>query len=299
MLRRVLATVLVLTLLPAALSGCQRKVSVQTGERITCRFGDTIKDTVRTVKVPASEAALYSVKTSFGVCTKHEQLLSLYLKAQKDIAANKMTSAKQLLSKVVASDPSFALASAQLAALNAGKKPAPDLATTAQSTGSSTTGGSTGGTSGGSGSTTGGTKPPTGDQPVGPTLTLAAWAPAALEGFKTGATAADVLALSREYVPTPKSSSLEAIVISVEQFSSGKMASAGLKDQMVHYGNNVATEKIVGRSCSFGTDGKQFAAIGFVNGAMLVIVEGHTQQGAKPVSLHDQLVAVVSKLPVK
>jgi hypothetical protein len=297
MLRRVLATVLVLTLLPAALSGCQRKVSVQTGERITCRFGDVIKDTVDTVKVPASEAGLYSVKTSFAVCTKHEQLLALYQKAQADITANKMASAQQLLSKVVAVDPKFALAAAQLATLRAGKKPTPDLVTTRQSTGTPTSGG--GSTSGGNGSTTGGTKPPTSDQPVGPTVTLAAWAPAALEGFKTGATAADALALSREYVPTPKSASLEAVVIAVEQFSSGKTAAAGLKDQMEHYAKSVAAEKIAGRSCIFGTDGKQFAAIGFVNGATLVIVEGHTQAGAQPAALHDELVAVAGKLPVK
>ncbi len=150
MLRRVLATVLVLTLLPAGLSGCQRKVSVQTGERITCRFGDVIKDTVHTVKVPASQAGLYSVKTSFSVCPRHQAVMSLYDKAQKDISANKSSSAKQLLSRVIAQDPNFGQAAAQLAALKAGKKANPDLVTTRQGTG-----GTAGGTSSGSGSTGG------------------------------------------------------------------------------------------------------------------------------------------------
>jgi hypothetical protein len=301
MLRRVLATVLVLTLLPAALTGCQRKVSVQTGERITCRFGDVIKDTVHTVKVPAAEAALYNVKTSFAVCDRHEQLLATYEKAQKDIAANKLKSAAELLSKVVAVDPKFAQAATQLAAIKAGNRPTPDLTTVRQPTGTATSGGtSTGGTnSGGTGSTTGGTKPPGGNTPVGPTLTLAAWAPAALDGFKTGATSADALALTREYLPTPGSNSIEAVVISVEQFSSGRMATAALKEQMSHYGKNASSEKVAGRSSSFGTDGKQFAALGFVNGAMLVIVEGHCQKGVQPAALHDGLVSVAAKLPQK
>jgi hypothetical protein len=300
--RRVLATVLALTLLLAGLSGCQRKVSVQTGERITCRFGDVIKDTVHMVQVPAPEATLYSVKTSFGICERHEKLLSLYEKAQNDISANKLAAAQQELGQVVAGDPKFAQAAAQLAALKAGERPVPDLATGRQATG--TTAANPGGTGsqttpGGTGSTTGGNKPPSADTPVGPTVTLAAWAPAALDGFKTGATAADVLALSREYVPAPENSSLEAIVISVEQFSSGKMASVALKDQMSHYGKNVTSEKVAGRASIFGTDGKQFAALGFVSGAMLVIVEGHTQKGAQPYGLHDEIVTVATALPVK
>ena len=115
MLRRVLATVLALALLTFALSGCQRNVTVQTGERVTCRFGDVIKDTVHTTKVPANEAINYSVKTSFGLCERHKQLLATYDKAQKDIAANKMSSAQGLLTRVVAADPNFAQAAAQLA----------------------------------------------------------------------------------------------------------------------------------------------------------------------------------------
>ncbi len=88
-------------------------------------------------------------------------------------------------------------------------------------------------------------------------------------------------------------------MISVEQFSSGKMAATALKEQMTHYAQNQLSEKVDGRNSKFGTDGRQYAALGFVNGAMLVIVEGHTQKGAQPGSLHDELVAVATALPVK
>ncbi len=298
MLRRVLAAVLALTLLPAGLSACQRKVSVQTGERIVCRFGDIIEDTVRTVKVPASEAALYSAKESFGVCARHRQLLSLYREAQDDISANRLVPAQQLLAQVVAADPDFAQAATQLAGLEAGNRPAPDRATTGYSTGNSTSAATLGGT----GSVTGRTKSAAGfadDGRGGAALSLAAWAPADLEGFKTGATAADVLALSREYVPLRNGGPLKAVIISVEQFSSGKMASAALREQMSHYEKNVASEKIEGRACTFGTDGRLSAAIGFADGATIVVVEGHVQDGVRPAVLHEELVAVAAKLPVK
>ena len=300
MLRRVLAIALALAVLPAGLSACQRKVSVQTGERIVCRYGDTIKDTVHTVEVPASEASLYTVKTSFGICERHERMLSLYMRAQDAIAANRLDSARSLLASVVAGDPKFEQAAPQLAAIKAGRKPTVDPTVKQQPTGNSTSGGSgSNGSTTGSGSSTGGTKPPAGGTPVGPTVTLAAWAPAALDGYHVGATSADALALSREYIPTPSSVSLEAVVISVEQFSSGRMASAGLKEQMAHFDKDLRSEKVAGRTCTFGTDGRQFAALGFVNGGMLVIVEGHTQKGIRPVALHGELVSVATKLPVK
>jgi hypothetical protein len=299
MLRRVLAIVLAVAVLPTALVGCQNKVSVQTGERVTCRYGDTIKDTVHTIKVPAAEASTYSVKTSFGLCERHERLLALYAKAQDQIAAGKFDSAKQLLSRVVAGDAAFGQAAAQIAAINAGKKPTPDRTVVQQPTGGGSTSGSSGSSTGGSGSTTGGTKPPASDTPIGPTITLAQWAPATLSGFKTNATAADALSMSRDYVPSPASGSLEAVVIAVEQFSSGKMASLALTDKMRRYDQGQKSEKVAGRNSRFGTDGREFAALGFVNGAMLVIIEGHTQKGVEPAALHDEIVAVAGTLPVK
>jgi hypothetical protein len=292
--RRIVAVLLALALVPLGTVGCQRTVSVQTGERVTCRYGDVIKDTVRTIKVPASKAAQYSVKTSFSLCERHERLLSLYMKAQDQIRANKLSVAKGLLAQVVAGDPKFEQAATQLAAINAGKKPAPDLSVRPDGTGGSSGGSSSGGTG-----STNATQPPSGGTPVGPTLTLAAWAPATLAGYATGVTAADPLALSREYLPKPASDSLEALVISVEQFSSGKRASEALKQQMTHYDKGVRTGKVAGRTSTFGTDGKQFAALMFVDRAMLIILEGHAKKGVQPSALHDEIVRVAGKLPVK
>ncbi len=127
----VIALIATLSIVVSLSSGCAEKtVTVQTGERVVCTYGEEVSSTVHAVKVPADEANKYSVRTKRIKCDRHAQLEALYGEAQNAISKGDLATAEKKLAQVVASDTSFASAASQLADIKSGRKPAVDRATT-------------------------------------------------------------------------------------------------------------------------------------------------------------------------
>lgn len=291
MIRRI-TSLLLLGALVASMTGCARKVSVETGQRINCRYGHVISNNVRTVQVPAADAGRYIVVTLESVCPRHQKLAALYEQAQKELEAGQTGPAAAKLKTIVASDPAFAQAATQLEVIKSGGKPTPDSGFVADTGGSKKSGATT--------------KPkpkpdpatPGDDKPVGPVTTLESWVPATLSGFRTGVTAPDAVSLSREYLPQQKGD-LEAIVLAAEQFTSPDAAAKELKAQISRYSKDVQRTQVAGRATTLGHDGGQFAALAFVQGSVLVVAEVHASPGVKAKALLGDLKRVATTLPVQ
>lgn len=277
MSRRFSTALIVLALLTAgALTGCARTVRVETGEIVTCTYGEVVTNTVRVVEVPADKAAAYHVISKTVTCDRHKHLEDLYAQAQAAILASDLEAAKAKLAEVVKGDATFRRAQAQLDALKAGKTPVPDA-------------GSSGGPN------NGGTGGPGGQQPVGPIANLSDRLPDTLPGYKASPIIADVFTLSREYVPGDDAPT-DSLVIVVEQYKNATAAKSAISAEVTsRYRDDVSTVKVAGRSLRFGTDGKRFATIVWYEGGVLVALEASSST-RKPANLKSHLVALASEI---
>jgi hypothetical protein len=278
-----LATIALVASLAFGAAGCQRKVEVQTGEKVVCVYGHDISNDVRAIEVPADQASKYSVKTRTTTCPDHLKLEATYRAAQEDIAKADLKAAAKKLAAVVAVDSTFKKAQSQLDDINAGKTPQPDNS------------GSSGGTS-----TPGtGSKPTTpGDSgtPTGPIASLAAWLPPDIAGYAAQKMSADALYLTRDYWPSSDSGS-KRLVISAEQLLDAKAAAAALKANVkVPYGEDDRTLQIKGKSAYVGTDGRHTAVLGLTDGPVIVILQLSSEKD-DAADLVDELVAIAKTLP--
>jgi hypothetical protein len=255
-----------IVLVAAVLAGCGPKlVEVKTGEKVVCTYGETLSSTVKTIEVPADKAAGYKVSVKTILCDRHRKLEILYGHAQDQIKAGKLDEARASLTQVLAGDPAFRQALAQLNAINAGKKPTADTTFVPGAT-VSTGGGAPAG---------GGT-----DQvPVGPIDSLKPFVPDTLPGYTASAPVVDVYTISREYVPTA-AGRIAGLVISVEQYKTAESAAAavtvGVKRDYPVKPSTVSVKSLKGY---FGTDGRGFAVVEFNDGAVVVVVEGQASSG--------------------
>lgn len=271
--RSAAAALVVVLALGAA--GCQRKVEVQTGTKVVCTFGEVLSNDVRTISVPARDAAKYSVKTVTKLCDRHAKLNAIYEQAQQALLQGNVARAKAKLTQVVASDPAFRQAKAQLDTIIKGGKPKPDTTKPAS-------------------------KPATTTPSAGTTATipnaLTGWTPDAISGFSAAKALVDPISVSREYLPTG-SSPAEALVIYAEQFLSPSAASAALATQVKsQYPKNAATITVNSHKAYFGTDGRQFAVIGFTSGNVMVALEMTAKPGSLG-ALKTPLTAAAKQLP--
>jgi len=255
MIRSAIVLSLLLTL-PFA-SGCREKtVTVRSGEIVMCTEGEIISDTTEELSVPADEVGEYSVKTRVETCDLHTKLAGLYDDAQKAIAAGDLESAKAALTQILKLSVTYREAGTQLADINAGKKPAPD--------GSQPTQPGTGGQNPGT---------PGDDVPTGPVLTLASYAPDSVAGLVGQGLIVDPFALTRDYLPATPGSLLKAVIVA-EQFKDAAAAKAALANSIKpSYSKQSANLTAGGRSVYYGVNGR-VAAVAFVEGSILVVVEG-------------------------
>ncbi|PKQ15455.1 MAG: hypothetical protein CVT67_09555 [Actinobacteria bacterium HGW-Actinobacteria-7] len=273
-------TVLALALVLFGGAGCAPQVEVRTGTKVVCTYGEVISDGIHTVKVPAQDAGKYKVRTITRLCPRHAQLESLYQAAQQALAAGDMAAAKKALEQVVAIDPAFAKAAAQLDTIAGGGKPAPDTSSP-----------------GGSAATTSTPDKP-GDADTGsPAESLLVWAPDKISGFTASRPTVDPLTIARQYVPASGSDAV-SFVIAVEQFPSAKLANSGLTAQVKRvYSRDSDTFKLNGHDVYFGTDGQRYGALGFVDGAVMVVLEMSGKSGEPPSGLKSALKAAANQLP--
>jgi hypothetical protein len=258
-------------------AGCgERMVKVQTGERVVCIYGELVSSTVKTVEVPASKAIDYKVVTKTVTCAKHKAIEDLYAAAQKAIAAGDLKTARAKLAEVLGLDATYRKAAQQAAQIDAGKKPAAD-------TGSGPTGSTTP------------TATPGGGIPEGPVASLASWVPDTLAGYKADAVEADTVSLTRQYVPTG-SKPVASIVVVAEQYKDAATAKAAAARTIAsQYSTGRTTVTVKGRTVLFGTLSKQFAALAWNEGAVLVVIEGYTSSGTAA-GLKDELASVAAAL---
>lgn len=251
---------LLVSLLLVALSlsaGCRQKmVTVRSGEIVICTEGETVSDTTKEISVPADEVGRYSVKTRIETCDLHKKLAALYADAQKALTDGDLAAAKASLTELLKLNPAYRKAGSQLADINAGKKPAVD-----------------GTTSGGSGDTGQNPGTPGEDDPTGPILTLASYTPDSVAGLVGQSLIVDPFTLTRDYLPATPGTMLKAVIVA-EQFKDAAAAKAQLSESIKSsYPKSPANVTIAGRSAYFGVNGK-VAAAAFVEGSVLVVVEG-------------------------
>jgi len=253
---RIVIVLSLLLALPFA-SGCREKtVTVRSGEIVMCTEGEIISDTTEALSVPADEVGEYSVKTRVETCDLHTKLAKLYDDAQKAIAAGDLEGAKAALTQVLKLSATYRKAGTQLADINAGKKPAPDGTQATQP-----------GTPGQDPGT------PGEDDPTGPILTLASYAPDAVAGLVGQGLITDPFTLTRDYLPATPGSLLKAVIVA-EQFKDAAAAKTELADVIKpSYANRAANLTAGGRSVYYGESGR-VAAVAFVEGSVLVVVEG-------------------------
>lgn len=271
-----------------ALGGCgQRTVSVQTGERVVCSYGEEVSSTVRTIRVPAKDAGKYSVTTKEVTCDKHTQLETLYSEAQTAIGKQDFKTAQAKLAEVVKLDATYESAATQLSAIKNGEKPAPDTA----SGGSSSTG-TTGTAQPDSNDTT---KPADTAKPEGPVASLLVYTPDSIAGYKAKAVGSDVFSVSRQYLPI-SAGKVASLSIFAEQQRTAQAAKSWLQANVkTPYSTSARNVRIAGRDAYLGTDGKRFAVIGWTNGPITVVIEADA--GNRPADAYAALQAVASKLP--
>lgn len=261
----------------ALLSGCTKStVSVKTGERVMCTFGEEISSTVKTLRVDSSEAGKYSVRTRTVTCDKHAQLQKLYSEAQTALGTQDFTTAKAKLAEVVKLDATYKLASKQLDELENGGEPDPDE-------------------TGGSPEEPAATDPGDQEKPEGPVASLLVYTPDSLSGFRAQKVGSDAFSVSRQYVPTA-GGAISLLTIVAEQHRSAQAASAWLATYVKGpYSKSSSTVQVGGHSAYLATDGRRFAIIAWTNGQVVVAIEADA--GANPAGAFEKLKAIAGGLP--
>ncbi len=255
------------------LTGCAQLVRVESGEVVTCTYGEVTTDTVKVIEVPADQAGNYSVVRTTVICDRHKALEALYAEAQAAIVSDTLDVAKAKLTEILAIDAAFRRAKTQLDAINAGKKPVPDTGST---------------TPGGSGETSG-------QVPVGPVANLASYVPDTLTGFTAQGISADAFSLAREYVPV-EGSPADYLMIVVEQYRDAAGAQAAIKTQVVPgYGFDVSTVSVAGHALRFGTDNKRFATLAWNADGVMIVIEA-SSAARNPTDLKSALVTIAGRL---
>ena len=256
-------------------SACQRTVEVQTGTRIVDTQGRVISEDIKTIRVPAETAGAYRINTITQADASNPQLASLYADAQAAIAAGDLELAADKLSAVIAIDPGYRDAQKQSATIKAGKKVAPDKKPSSPPKAKTT---------------------PTEKPPEDIASSLQRWTPDKLVGFTAAKAAVDALAVSREYKPG-SGNPAKSLVIVAEQYRNAEDANAALTVNVKRrYMDSSSTFTSHGHDVYFGTDGQQFAVLGFTSGAVMVALEASPDSGS-PDAMKAVLVKALGQLP--
>jgi hypothetical protein len=277
------------------LAGCTRMVRVETGERITCTYGEVTTDTIKTIEVPSSDAAKYKVVRLTATCPRHQHLELLYFEAQQAILAGDLATAKAKLEEIVKTEPQFRLAKVQLELIAAGQKPVADAGAPKPGSDTTTTTEAKPPTKPGTNPGSGGTPAAPGQEPVGPVASLSGWVPEKLPGYTADAIVPEVFRLSREYVPS-KDLPTDALIVVVEQYKDAAAAQLDIKNDLGGgFGTSSSKFTVKGREIFFGTDSHRFAIVAWNEGGLLLVIEASSKTG-KPVDLKAHLTTLVEAL---
>jgi hypothetical protein len=312
--RRVISYVLVLFLLLslAFASGCaEKKVRVRTGTRIICKYGDVIEDNTKFIKVPKSKAGNYYVRTIRRLCDKHRKVERLLAKAQEAVSSGNEQEAKALVKEITKSEPALQAAAepedakSQVAVLgeilNKERQEAAQAAAQIQAAPTQTSEPPASGS--GSQGQTEGQSPATGGDNSGSQTgievttpapeSLTSIFPSILPGYNKINETQDLLSISRLY-DALDSQNVKFLTMSAEQFTNAAEAQKWIDSSKRHYAKDTRDASVKGSSAYFGTDGREFAYLGWVRGSIAVELEMLAESGA-PGSLYGDISGVASQ----
>ena len=254
-----------------------RNVEVQSGTRYVCTYGESLGSDVRTLEVREADASKYSVVTKTTTCSRHKQAEDLYLKAQQALKSGDTKNAGKLLAQVVALDPKYKQAAAQVSLINSGKKPAPDTAPTDKPSSPAT-------------------NTPSDPKPSdSPAMDGYRWlVPDAIPGFTAEGVSAEALALTRAYAPSDRGR-YDQLVIMVQQYRSEAAAKETVNTEVTSAYPSGKKVSQSGLSGWFGVNGNGFAALSLARGEIVVTFELHSTTG-KPVALESDLREIASRI---
>ncbi len=265
-------------------------VKVRTGSKLLCRYGHVIKDNTKLIKVPRWKAGRYKVEIAKATCDKHKVCEKLYKQALKALDKGDLEAGRRLLEQVRSLDPKFKDTQKRLEkvekaiAAETGEAPAPGTEPSAEP---STQPGAEPAPS-----PPGAPPPSEGEVFTGPLLSLI---PKTLEGYTLYSEHEDVLSANRVFKPKTESK-VKFLTIMVRQGGRPKDAEALMEKEIKWYYPVDSRRDVTvdGRSCYFGTDGRQFAVLTWRRDGLIFAVEIYSS--THPKKVYDDIVAISKKI---
>lgn len=258
------------------------KVTVKTGTRTVCTHGEIISENVKEISVLASDAGKYSVVEVKTICSKHKQADDLYRKAQQMLADGNKASAQAYLRQALDKDPGLTQAQEQLASLTTEQAKADEnksviqqAAETVENTVATIVPGSSSGSSD-SGTSTGSTQDDSNDtsssddgSQSSPSINLADRIPKTITDCRLVASTKEEIMATAMFIKNNK----VFISFQIKQHIDGQDAKKEIERSSQNYSESNSAETVKGNDGTFGTDGREFAYLGWAEGAVSYEIE--------------------------
>jgi hypothetical protein len=272
-------------------------VKVKVGERVVCKYGETITDRTKTITVPRLFAGSYGVKVSKSICPKHRTVERLYDDATRLIAQGDISTAGKILGSIKKRDPEFKDVDKRITKLNkeltaAGLEPIPT------DTGNSSSSGGNGGSSGNSSGNNNSDGNSGGDSQGDGTpsyLYLLDRLPDKVSGYTLWAEDYTDLSAARTFYPD-KSGTIKLLTMEVDSTGNAQSADNFIANEIKrnYPGDKDSNVKVGGNTCYFGTHANQFAMLAWRDGGIVYQVEMMAK--SNPQNLKDDLISVAKSM---
>lgn len=269
----------------------ERKVKVLSGGKTICVYGETLKNSVRSLWVPESRAGSYKVVTKRVLCDRHRLAQQWFQKGQALAKQGKPKQALQAFKKVAKYDPKFKDVETWIA--SDGKHG--DKAS-ASGNSANTGGSSTSADSGDSDPT--GTSTDSGVIKDNTPVDAASLIPASLTGYDLINSSAGKTEASREYRPVDKKA-IPARVLIIRTYDRGSWQKAAAfvrnTSRRVYPGNRKTVKRWRGVNAYFGTQSTLYATFAWARGRGVreLLMESST---GRPKDLFNIMEAVAQKV---
>lgn len=267
--------------------GSTDKVKVKTGVRVICTHGEVISEKIEEIEVKSSDAGKYKVNEVRRICDRHKKADELYQQAQRSLAEGGKASAQELLRQALKQDPGSSPARDLLANLTA-----PAISATSQGASSSVSSNSSSNTSS-SGSSDGSqtnSSPSSSGTDISqssPSTNLADRIPSEIAGYSK------VAFVSEELQATAMFSRGGHTFVSfqIRQHQNDDDAQEQIRRSARSYSEYQSTESVRKHDATFGTDGREFAYLGWIVSGVSYELE-MLKDGASPETLKEQMIEI-------
>ncbi len=265
-------------------------VRATTGERVTCKYGETLSNTIHNISVPWWLGSRYHARKSTRLCDRHRRAEALYREGQQLLDAGKTTEAAKKFKAVAKIDSKFS--NVQSAAKLAG-------ASTSSTGGTSSGGGSsTGSTSSGSTSSGGGSSQssPAAAEDNWNVDDLKILMPASVQGYYAG----QLYEMLPNYIQNEfdaiKNPNVISVLLSIHRVSSEGKAIKWIQTSLSRgYKYDRKSVTIHGRQGHFATDRTNYGYLGWHHGR--IVFEMLLQNGNnRPAETYDSAISITSQM---